>query len=98
MRQRFGAHASPPQIMADTEAFLDYLAYQPQVKPGGIGTTGYCMGGRMSFLAAAAYPGRVVAAACYHPGALVNDQSDSPSLVLVADDRRTCSRVRQCSG
>jgi carboxymethylenebutenolidase len=81
LRQRFGAHASPHQIMADTRAFLDYLAAQPQVKPGGIGTTGYCMGGRMSFLAAATYPDRVVAAACYHPGGLVNDQPDSPHLL-----------------
>jgi carboxymethylenebutenolidase len=81
LRQRFGAHASSLQIMTDTRAFLDYLAVQPQVRPGGIGTAGYCMGGRMSFLAAATYPDRVVAAACYHPGGLVTDQPDSPHLL-----------------
>ncbi|HEY3816847.1 MAG TPA: dienelactone hydrolase family protein [Polyangiaceae bacterium] len=31
--------------MSDTRAFLDYLAGQPDVKPGGVGTTGYCVGG-----------------------------------------------------
>ena len=32
----------------DTGAFLEYLAAQSDVKAGGIGTTGYCMGGLMS--------------------------------------------------
>src|SRR6185312_7164050 len=36
------------KIMDDTRAFLDYLAAQPDVSPGGVGTTGYCMGGLMS--------------------------------------------------
>src|SRR5205807_7361614 len=53
LREKFFAHASAPQIMSDTRAFLDYLAAQPNVKPGRIGTTGYCMGGMMSLVAAA---------------------------------------------
>jgi carboxymethylenebutenolidase len=52
--------------MADTEAFLDYLAGQPDVKPGRVGTTGYCMGGLMSLTAAGTYPDRIIATASYH--------------------------------
>ena len=49
--------ATPASIMADTRAFLDFIAAQADVKPGGIGTTGYWMGGLMSLTAAGTYPG-----------------------------------------
>jgi carboxymethylenebutenolidase len=75
------ALASPANIMADTQAFLGYLAAQPDVKPGGIGTTGYCMGGFMSLTAAGTYPDRVVAAASYHGGRLATDAPESPHLL-----------------
>src|SRR5262245_40827475 len=45
MRERLAAHASQAKFMADTRFFLDYLASQPDVRPGGIATVGYCMGG-----------------------------------------------------
>ena len=67
--------------MADTSAFLEYMSTEPDVKPGGIATTGYCMGGRMSLIAAATYPDKIVAAASYHPGGLVTDKPDSPHLL-----------------
>jgi carboxymethylenebutenolidase len=63
LREKFFPHISPAKIMADTRAFLDYLAAQPDVKPGGVGTTGYCMGGLMSLTAAGTYPERIAAAA-----------------------------------
>jgi carboxymethylenebutenolidase len=47
--------------MSDTQAFLDFLSAQPDVRPGGIGTTGYCMGGLMSVTAAGTYPERILA-------------------------------------
>jgi carboxymethylenebutenolidase len=75
------AHATPANIMSDTRAFLDYLAAQPDVKKGGIGATGYCMGGRMSLTAAGTYPDRIVAAAAYHPGRVATDDPDSPHLL-----------------
>src|SRR5262249_40005415 len=68
-------------IMSDTAAFLDYLASQPDVKPGGIGTTGYCMGGLLSLTAAGTYPDRIAAAASYHGGRLATDAPDSPHLL-----------------
>jgi carboxymethylenebutenolidase len=67
--------------MSDTRAFLDYLAAQPDVKPWGIGTTGYCLGGLMSLTAAGTYPDRIVATASYHGGRLATDAPDSPHLL-----------------
>lgn len=45
-----------------------------------MGTTGYCMGGSLSLLAAANFPDRVVAAASYHGGNLATPEADSPHL------------------
>jgi carboxymethylenebutenolidase len=81
LRDKFAAHVSQAKVMADTEAFLAYLAGRPDVKPGPIGTTGYCMGGRMSLVAAGTYPERIAAAAAYHPGGLASDAPDSPHLL-----------------
>lgn len=78
LMEKFFAPATPANIMSDTAAFLDWLAAQPDVKPGGIGTTGYCMGGLMSLTAASTYPDRIVAAASYHGGRLATDAPDSP--------------------
>src|SRR5205823_3139688 len=50
-------------------------------KAGGIATTGYCMGGRMSLTAAGTYPEKIIAAAAYHPGGVVTDAPDSPHLL-----------------
>jgi carboxymethylenebutenolidase len=76
--EKFFALATPANIMADTRAFLDYLAAQSEVRQGAIGTTGYCMGGLMSLTAAGTYPDRIVAAASYHGGRLATEEPDSP--------------------
>lgn len=81
LMEKYFAHASQANIMSDTRAFLDYLAAQPDVKPGGIGTTGYCMGGLMSLTATGTYPDRIVAAASYHGGRLATDDPASPHLL-----------------
>jgi carboxymethylenebutenolidase len=78
LAQKYFALATPANIMADTRCFLDFLAAQPEVKRGGIGTTGYCLGGRMSLIAAGYYPDRIAAAASYHGGQLASDDPDSP--------------------
>jgi carboxymethylenebutenolidase len=78
---KFFALATPANIMSDTRAFLDYLAAEPDVQPGGVGTTGYCMGGLMSLTAAGTYPEHVIAAASYHGGRLATDAPDSPHLL-----------------
>ena len=52
----------------DAAAFVDYLDSLPEKKPGGVGTTGYCMGGRLSLIAAANLGERIAAAASFHGG------------------------------
>ena len=81
LMEKFFAHATQANIMSDTRAFLDYLATRPDVKSGGIGTTGYCMGGLMSLTAAGMYPDLIVATASYHGGRLATDAPDSPHLL-----------------
>jgi carboxymethylenebutenolidase len=76
--ERFFARATPALVMSDTRAFLDFLAAQPDVRPGGVASTGYCMGGLMSLSAAGTYPDRIVAAASFHGGRLATDAPDSP--------------------
>jgi len=76
--EKYFTPASPANVMSDTGAFLEYLGTQAEVRPGGIGTTGYCRGGLMSLLAAGTYPERILAAASYHGGRLASDEPDSP--------------------
>lgn len=79
--EKYFAVATPENVMSDAGAWLGWLAAQPDVQPGGVGTTGYCMGGRMSLLAAGTYPERVAAAASFHGSRLANDAPDSPHLL-----------------
>lgn len=81
LMEKFFALATPANVMSDTSAFLDYLAAQPDVKPGGIATNGYCRGGFMSLTAAGTYPDRIVATASYHGGELASNAPDSPHLL-----------------
>jgi carboxymethylenebutenolidase len=76
--ERFFAPASPANVMSDTRAYLDFLEAHPDARPGGVGTTGYCMGGLMSLTAAGTFPERIVATASYHGGRLATDAPDSP--------------------
>lgn len=81
LMEKFFAPATPANIMSDTSAFLDFLARQPDVKPGPVGTTGYCLGGKMALTAAGTYPDRFAATASYHGGRLATDDPDSPHLL-----------------
>ena len=70
------------KIVADAGAFLDFLAGRPEVTGDGVGTTGYCMGGRASMIVAGSHPERVAAAASFHGGRLaVEDDPTSPHLL-----------------
>ena len=44
------------RIVADAGAFLAFLAGRPEVAGDRVGTTGYCMGGRISLLVASHHP------------------------------------------
>ncbi|MEQ1566952.1 MAG: dienelactone hydrolase family protein [Myxococcota bacterium] len=67
-----------PDVVADLAGWYDWP--DPRLRPGPVGLVGYCMGGRLAVLAAAAAPDRVVAAAAIHPGGLVTDGPTSPHL------------------
>ncbi|MEJ7601563.1 MAG: dienelactone hydrolase family protein [Kofleriaceae bacterium] len=66
-------------LTTTVSAVLDHIAADHDVK-GGIGTTGYCMGGNASFRAATIFGDRIAVTAAFHPGWLVTDQPDSPHL------------------
>lgn len=81
LMEKFFARATADNIMSDTRFFLDHLASEPDAKKGGIGATGYCMGGAMAIRAAGHYPDRIVACASFHGGRLATDAPDSPHLL-----------------
>ncbi len=64
-------------VVRDAASFVDYLDALPDKKPGGVGTTGYCMGGRLSLLTAANLGARIAAAASFHGGNLA--KADDPA-------------------
>jgi carboxymethylenebutenolidase len=70
------------RIIADSGAYADFLLARPEVAGSAIGTTGYCLGGRMSLIAAGALGGKIAAAASFHGGRLaVADDPSSPHLL-----------------
>ncbi len=85
-RARLGALAESltvDKVVADAGAFLAYLASRAEVAGTAVGTTGYCMGGTLSLLAAAHHPDRVAAAASFHGGNLAEaGNPDSPHLAV----------------
>lgn len=78
---KYMATATKSNVRSDTQAFLEFLATEPDVSSLSIGTTGYCMGGGLSLAAAGHFPERVVAAASYHGGNLATDDPESPHLL-----------------
>lgn len=70
---------SAEMVVRDSGAWLEYLESLPETKPGGVGTTGYCMGGRLSLVLAGNLGDRITAAASFHGGNLAKDDDpDSP--------------------
>jgi carboxymethylenebutenolidase len=66
------------RIVADGSAYLDRLA--DEADGGAVAVTGYCMGGRLGWRIAAAYPDRVDGLGCFHTGGLVTDDEESAHL------------------
>jgi carboxymethylenebutenolidase len=69
---------SNAMVVADRGAILDFLAKDEPVRAGGVGSFGYCMGGRHVMCVAGAFPKRFVARASLHGTQLVSDRDDSP--------------------
>jgi carboxymethylenebutenolidase len=98
--------ATVTAVMKDTAALLAALDDVPAAKADKVGTTGYCMGGRLAISAAAAHPDRVAAAASFHGGRMaVDDDPESPHKNAgeiraklyfgVADQDRSCTSEDQ---
>lgn len=66
------------RVLSDAEAYLDKLQ---QLAPGPVALTGYCLGGRLGWQIAAAYPQRVAALGAFHTGGLVSEGPDSLHLI-----------------
>jgi carboxymethylenebutenolidase len=71
------AELTPERIVSDGAAHLDFLG---ELASSPFAITGYCLGGRVGWRIAAAYPERVAALAAFHAGGLVSDEDDSPHL------------------
>jgi carboxymethylenebutenolidase len=62
-------------VLRDGKAYLDFLS-DHATEP--VGITGYCMGARVGWRIAAAYPDRVKALGGFHGGGLATDAPESP--------------------
>jgi carboxymethylenebutenolidase len=76
-------------VIADAGAYADFLLARPEVSGPAIGTTGYCLGGRMSLIAAGGLGGTIAAAASFHGGRLA--VAGDPSSPHLSADRITAT-------
>ena len=66
---------TPDAVSRDGEAYLNYLSNETN---GPVAITGYCMGARVGWRIAAAYPDRVKALGGFRGGGLATDAPESP--------------------
>ena len=77
------------EIVADVGSAIAWLEKQPDVRAGRIGITGFCMGGRVSYLAACALPDKIAAAVPYYGGGIPVDRTTTlraPVLAFFGDE------------
>jgi carboxymethylenebutenolidase len=72
--------------MAEFGKGLEFLKKQKKVSQRGVGVTGFCMGGRLTFLANATYPQQVKAAVSFYGGGIAakNDVAGRQNLLAQA--------------
>jgi carboxymethylenebutenolidase len=76
-------------IIEDMGAAIGFLEKQPSVRADRIGVTGFCMGGRVTYLTACALPGKIAAAAPFYGGGIPIDRTASlraPVLAFFGED------------
>lgn len=59
-----------PKVMQDVGAVISHLKGQNYVKAGALGVTGFCMGGRFTYLTAAHHNKEIKAAVAYYGGGI----------------------------
>jgi carboxymethylenebutenolidase len=73
---------SADMAVRDARSYVDFLTSLPETSPGPVGTTGYCMGGRLSLIVAGHLGNEVAAAGSFHGGSIASaDDPDSPYLL-----------------
>src|SRR5271168_112683 len=71
----------PDMVVRDAHTYVDYLISLPETSGEAVGTTGYCMGGRLWLIVAGHLGDRVAAAASFHGGNIAAaDDPSSPHL------------------
>jgi carboxymethylenebutenolidase len=76
-------------IVTDVRSAVAYLEKDSSVRADRIGITGFCMGGRVSFLAAAELPDKIKAAAPFYGGGIPIDKTEktkAPMLIFFGED------------
>ncbi|MDO9414467.1 MAG: dienelactone hydrolase family protein [Pseudolabrys sp.] len=76
--QALGRGIDRAMVRTDIGALLDFMRGEPAAKAGPAGVVGFCLGGRIAFLAAQEFPERFHATASLHGVFLVTDAGDSP--------------------
>ncbi len=62
-------------LLREVGASLDWLDRQADVKHGALGIIGFCMGGRLAFLANCRFPERLQAAVAFYGGGIAPDMN-----------------------
>ena len=75
------------RVIADASDYADFLLARPEVRGTAIGAQGYCMGGRLTLVAAGGIGDKMAAAASFH-AAMVAVPGDPSSPHLAADGIR----------
>jgi dienelactone hydrolase len=65
-----------PEVVSDLKSAIAYLERQPSVRADRIGITGFCMGGRVSFLAACELPDKIKAAVPFYGGGIPVEKTE----------------------
>ena len=66
------------QVVADLRSVITHLKAQNFVNGDRIGMTGFCMGGRITFLAACKLPSDIKAAVTFYGGSIADDSPTAP--------------------
>ncbi|TWT13047.1 dienelactone hydrolase family protein [Reyranella sp. CPCC 100927] len=67
-----------PDVSRDIGALLDHIDADRSVRPGKVGTVGYCMSGAYIVTTAASWPGRIACGASFYGTRLMADVPQAP--------------------
>ena len=71
-------------VMSDTRALIDFIDAGEPGRTDGMGSVGYCMGGRHVLCAAGEFPDHFKATACLHGTEVISEREDSPHHLIGA--------------